>query len=41
MEGGDNEMIAAMGIGGFGKQKKIPMGPPKIQEEGVRPMVSS
>jgi len=39
MEGGeeDNEMITAMGIGGFGKQKKKEitiMGPP------ARPMVS-
>jgi hypothetical protein len=46
MEGGedDNEMMTAMGIGSFGKQKKkVAMGPPEIifQEEGsARPMVS-
>jgi len=38
MEGGNDEMIAAMGIGGFGKQKKV-AGPLEIQQ-GARPMVS-
>jgi hypothetical protein len=42
MEGGEDEMMTAMGIEGFGKQKKkVAMGPPEIFQEGsARPMVS-